>query len=72
VEAHLLSPFVAFLNACSMIASCDHFQCIVFGIHLDADKLIGNSRLGTAAREKLKKVIGWVKANEFILHNVSS
>ncbi|KAL3736675.1 hypothetical protein ACJRO7_025591 [Eucalyptus globulus] len=53
--------------SCSSIVPLVHSYELM--VSKDADEQIGNSRLGTAAREKLKKVIGWVKANEFILHN---
>lgn len=48
------------------------YDASFFVIHLDVDELIGYTRIGTAGKEKLKKVISWVKANELILRNVSS
>ncbi|XP_030536791.1 uncharacterized protein LOC115745219 isoform X2 [Rhodamnia argentea] len=51
--------------SCSSIVPLVHS----YELMVSEDELIGNSRLGTAAKEKLKKVIGWVKANELIIRN---
>ncbi|KAF8026624.1 hypothetical protein BT93_F3189 [Corymbia citriodora subsp. variegata] len=53
--------------SCSTLVPLVHSNELM--ISKDIDELIGNSRLGTAAKEKLKKVIGWVKANELILRS---
>ncbi|KAI6690889.1 hypothetical protein NL676_027717 [Syzygium grande] len=67
VKIARFDDLVARTVSCSSIMPLVHPHELMFS--KDVDELIGNTRLGTAGKEKLKKVIGWVKANELILRN---